>query len=90
MFLCLQTKKKDCDNYVITLFILYQNSYKRNFLLIYSVICITLHHKYEETVKNTNANHFITKTKEAEITDDLSVNRLGHVQLNGNPEEKMA
>ena len=33
---------------------------------------------------------FITKTKETEQTDDLSVNRLGLVQLNGNLEEKMA
>ena len=33
---------------------------------------------------------FITKTKEAEQTDDLSVNRLGHVQLKGNLEKKMA
>ena len=32
---------------------------------------------------------FITKTKEAEQTDDLSVNRLGHVQLKGNLEKKM-
>ena len=57
MLLCLQTKKKDCDNLVITLFILYQRSYKRKFGLIYSVISITLHHKYGETVENTNANH---------------------------------
>ena len=33
---------------------------------------------------------FITKTKEAEQTCDLSVNRLGHVQLKGNLERKMA
>ena len=33
---------------------------------------------------------FITKTKEAEQTDDLSVNRVGHVQLKGNLEKKMA
>ena len=90
MFLCLQTKKKDCDNFVITLFILYQKSYKRKCCLIYSVISITLHHKYGETVENTNANYFITKTKQAEQTDDLSVNRLGHVQLKGNLEKKMA
>ena len=32
----------------------------------------------------------ITKTKEAEQTDDLSVNRLSHVQLKGNLEKKMA
>ena len=57
MFLCLQTKKKDCDNFVITLFILYQKSYKRKFCAINSVIRITLHHKYGEKVENTNANH---------------------------------
>ena len=33
---------------------------------------------------------FINKTKEAEQKDDLSVNRLGHVQLKGNLEKKMA
>ena len=33
---------------------------------------------------------FIAKTKEAEQTDDLSVNRIGHVQLKGNLEKKMA
>ena len=57
MFHCLQTKKKDCENFVVTLFILYQKSYKRKFCLIYSVISITLHHKYGETVENTNKNH---------------------------------
>ena len=36
------------------------------------------------------SSSFITKTKEAEQTDDLSVNRLGHVQLHGNLEKKMA
>ena len=90
MFLCLQTKKKNCDNFVITFFILYHKSYKRKPCLIYSVISITLHHKYGETVENTNAIYFITKTKEAEQADNLSVNRLGHVQLKGNLEKKMA
>ncbi len=33
---------------------------------------------------------FITNTKEDEQTDDISVNRLGHVQLKGNLEKKMA
>ena len=60
----IQTKKKDCDNFVITLFIMYQKSYKRKFCLIYFVISITLHQKYGGTVENTNANHCITKTKD--------------------------
>ena len=33
---------------------------------------------------------FITKTKDAEQTYDLSVNRLSHVQLKGNLEKKIA
>ena len=41
-------------------------------------------------IKRPIPSSFITKTKEAEQTDDHSVNRVRHVQLKGNLEKKMA
>ena len=90
MFLCLQTKKKDCDH-LVTLFILYQKKSNRKFCLILSAISITWHQKYgvHSTKYYCKSSNPLRQKKLSKQTI-VSVNRLGHEQLKGNLEKKMA
>ena len=90
MFLCLQTQIRDCDP-LVTLFILCHKSSKRKLCLIQSSISITQNQKYALHSRKCYCqwSHWLRLERLCKQLIIL-VNRLGHVQLNGKLEKKMA
>ena len=80
IFLCLQTKFRNCDH-LVTLFHLYQNWSKRN--VAYFRYPSVLHSitRMEYKVENTTANHLIDYWKEEaqQTADHFSENKIGQV-----------